>query len=291
MLLSPDRLASYFIEACSADVAAIKPGNVSLYAPDRGMTAEDFVFSAKACAADLCTPELSLGERIYKAVVARHRVVNHNTNLGIILLCAPLAHFALETPIKLGEKSTPVASARCFLGEVLENTTVADAEMAYRAINLATAGGLGQVPEQDLSAKPDVNLRATMALAAAHDLIATQYTTNYALIFDELLPLYLAMCRRWGYNLHPVTGIYLTILSRYPDSLISRKSGAHKAEVLRRMMQNVAKRYNDLDDPNEMRKDLIACDTLLKSRKLNPGTSADIVVACIFLAKIIKSKI
>ena len=282
-----EALQNCFIEACVADVEALKPGNVSVLTPDppAGMTAEDFISSAKACAADLCAPDVTLGERVDKAIAARKTAVKTNTNLGIVLLCAPLAHSAWMCLEKPG--TTLRGNVRTLLSE----TTVDDACKVYQAINCANdggrAGGMGRVEEQDLSEKPTVTLRAAMTLASSRDLIAAQYDNDFALLFEETLPYYLALKRRWRYNTAVVTGLYLFILGNYPDSLVARKLGQHKAEVLSRLFGSVAGKFVGCEDPSKMSDYLASCDAMLKAREINPGTTADITVASLFLANIL----
>jgi triphosphoribosyl-dephospho-CoA synthase len=54
------------------------------------MTVEDFRISAQQSAEPITRAANGLGERIYYAVKATREAVGCNTNLGIILLCAPL---------------------------------------------------------------------------------------------------------------------------------------------------------------------------------------------------------
>ena len=94
--LPPALVAEALRNACITDVTAFKPGNVSLASPGHGMHAEDFVTSAQAVAEVIVTPGLRVGERILRAVEATREVVAFNTNLGIVLLCAPLVHAVVE---------------------------------------------------------------------------------------------------------------------------------------------------------------------------------------------------
>ena len=77
--------------ACRMDVVAFKPGNVSLWSAGHGMCAEDFLASAEVAVPALSTPGQGCGARIRSAVSATMDQVGCNTNLGIILLLAPLA--------------------------------------------------------------------------------------------------------------------------------------------------------------------------------------------------------
>ena len=84
-------LAAAFIAACRDELDAPKPGNVHVLSPGNRKTAADFMRSAEAAAPPLTKPGARIGRRILGAVEASTAVVPRNTNLGIVLLCGPLA--------------------------------------------------------------------------------------------------------------------------------------------------------------------------------------------------------
>ena len=129
------RIAAAFVAACRDELDAPKSGNVHVFADGHRMTAAEFERSAQAAAGPLTAPGARVGLRILRAVEATRAAVGTNTNLGIILLCAPLAAAAEHQP----------ADLRGALTELLENLDVADADLAFRAIALASPAGLGQV--------------------------------------------------------------------------------------------------------------------------------------------------
>ncbi len=86
-----EQVAAAFKWACLAELDAPKPGNVHVFAGGHRMTADEFVRSADAAAGPLSAPGARVGARILGAVEATFAAVGANTNLGIILLCAPLA--------------------------------------------------------------------------------------------------------------------------------------------------------------------------------------------------------
>ena len=83
-------LIEAYQRACEIELQAFKPGNVSVYSPAHDMTVEDFIRSAAVSADSVSNPAYSLGEKIYYAVKATREAVGCNTNLGIVLLAAPL---------------------------------------------------------------------------------------------------------------------------------------------------------------------------------------------------------
>src|SRR5207244_8925249 len=98
------------------------------------------------------------------------------TNLGIILLLAPLAAVPRQENLRAGVE------------RVLTALSVADSRHVFEAIRLANPAGLGQVEEQDIHAEPTLPLRDVMGLAAERDMIARQYVNGFAEVFDEGLP-------------------------------------------------------------------------------------------------------
>src|SRR5438105_15699150 len=146
--------------ACLLEASAPKPGNVSPFASFRDATYEDFLASAAAIGpALLMAGERSLGATIRAGVDATARWAPSNTNLGLVLLLAPLGPAALTPGGPTG------ASLRARLAATLAATTVADACDTYAAIRLAAPGGLGRATDQDVSGTPTATLRDVMALA------------------------------------------------------------------------------------------------------------------------------
>jgi triphosphoribosyl-dephospho-CoA synthase len=157
-----DRVAAAYIEACLAELDAPKPGNVHRFAPGHRMEVADFVRSAEASAAPIASRGARVGTRVRPAVEATLKVAGQNTNLGIILLCAPLAAAA----------EAEDAPLRPALARVLDRLDRADAADVFSAIAAANPGGLGHAPRHDVNAPATVSLREAMAEAADRDRIA-----------------------------------------------------------------------------------------------------------------------
>ncbi|MEM7192580.1 MAG: triphosphoribosyl-dephospho-CoA synthase, partial [Pseudomonadota bacterium] len=96
--LTASAIATAFQGACLAELDALKPGNVHRFGNDQSNAngVADFEASAAAAAPIMGMDGLTVGERIEKAVAATREVVEHNTNLGIVLLAAPLAQAAFK---------------------------------------------------------------------------------------------------------------------------------------------------------------------------------------------------
>ena len=161
--IRPGEIAAAFVAACRAELEALKPGNVHVHADGHGMTVMDFVRSAEVSAPFIADPGSGIGARVLAAVEATRAACGQNTNLGILLLAAPLAAAAQAGG------SLPDALARLLAG-----LDVADAASAYRAIRLASPGGLGRSEHHDVAAEPVVTLLEAMRTAAGKDRIARQ---------------------------------------------------------------------------------------------------------------------
>lgn len=276
-MLSGDAVADAYFQACLAELAALKPGNVHVFVAGHDMTAADFEASARASAPAMGQAGLSVGGRILDAVERTRRVVDCNTNLGIVLLCAPLAQAAL---------STTGGGLRDRLRQVLDRLDVADAEQAFRAIRLAEPGGLGTASQHDVSDAATVSLGAAMAEARDRDRIALQYCTAYADIFELGVPRLRAALARWHSEAWATSCAYLALLARFPDTHVARRHGMEKAKSVCRSAKILEARMDEAGDPSSLTDELLAFDTQLKAARLNPGTSADLTVASLFAVRL-----
>ncbi|MGB4498120.1 MAG: triphosphoribosyl-dephospho-CoA synthase [Methylococcaceae bacterium] len=265
-------LIELYKNACEIELQAFKPGNVSVFADGHDMTVDDFRKSANVSALPLCEESYSLGEKIFYATKATREAVGCNTNLGIILLCAPLIHAVQKYPdLKLHDR----------LVQVLKNTTVDDANWVFQAISLAKPGGLGEVEKQDVSQNATVTLQAAMQLASDKDRIALQYVSDYKDIFDLGVLSYTHAFNRWQKQSWAAVAVYANLLSQFPDSHIERKFGSRYSVKVKDMMCELSDKLNLVENPEQVKPLLYQMDTELKSHGLNPGTSADLTVTTV----------
>ncbi|SAL11591.1 triphosphoribosyl-dephospho-CoA synthase [Caballeronia telluris] len=262
-----------FLRACELDVETPKPGNVSIASAGHGMSAAQFIASAQAAAGALFVPGARVGTRILDAMTRTLDVAGCNTNLGIVLLVAPLAAALDDLAPPLSERAWQDATER-----VLARLTLDDARAAYRAIALANPGGLGDAPEQSVHAEPSVDLRAAMALAAGRDSIARQYANGFRDVFETGL---VAVATAPANSPQAITlDVFLSFLAGWPDSHIVRKQGVTVAQSVTGEAERHRARWRTAADARE----LASWDAQLKARGINPGTSADLTVATLFVA-------
>lgn len=276
--LDPESLKDAIKFACELEVAALKPGNVSSYRAGHGMTVDDFLASAEAIAGPLSERDSSIGERIFNSVAATRGGVACNTNLGIILLFAPIAHAALFPD---REKRLKVRVQRH-----LAALDLMDAELAFRAICVASPGGLGNVARHDVRHPAEVTLLHAMKEAKARDLVARQYANGYRDIFDIGLRTARSALARWHSPEWMAVAVYLAYLARFPDSLVARKYGLAAAREVSAKAQIFAAKLLTEPRPENMVPALLEWDEDLKKTGLNPGTSADLTAATLFAMKV-----
>lgn len=289
------RIAEQIEIVCLMEATARKPGNVHPGASFQDLNYDDFVRAAKAIAYPLAAaPVVGLGRSIFDAVQATRAATGRNVNLGIILLLAPFAAVPHGVPLAVG------------LPQVLEQTTIEDAEHVYAAIRLAQPGGMGDAPSQDIRQRPTVNLRDAMALAADRDRIAEQYVTNDRLVFEARSKL----CDMLGSSMSWETALielHVWMLSRWPDTLIARKCGAATAAQVSRRAQEILNDRARACAPEKQsphaeplsprsrgegtastiaRGHFDQFDKWLRQdgHRRNPGTTADLIAATLFAA-------
>jgi triphosphoribosyl-dephospho-CoA synthase len=276
--LKPEAIARSFLDACLAELDALKPGNVHRFGDGHRMTIADFVASAEAAAPLMGREGLPVGERIRLAVDATRRAAGQNTNLGIVLLAAPLAGAALDPQ---------GGDLQSRLHGILQELSVDDAREAYRAIRETKPGGLGEAREHDVASEPEVTLLEAMRAAEGRDRIAWNYTHDFADIFRLGLK-WLAQAReRWSDPAWGASRVYLGFLAHVPDTLIERKFGERIAARVREEARPIESSLTECQSPEAMTAPLTAFDRALKERGLNPGTSADLTVATLFAAALI----
>lgn len=262
--------------ACLFEVSVEKPGNVSPRGGFIDARFEDFAASAVAIGPAMRDAGLAtVGETIARAAVDTRRLVATNTNLGMILLLAPLARAAAR--LEAG------GDLRAALGRVIANLTVRDARLAYGAIRAASPAGMGEVDRHDVGEDVTVTLREAMDVARDRDSIAREYVTDFEITF-ALGAGTLRRCWQDGAAFSDaVVTAFLTILSEVPDTLIARKNGAAAAEDVSRRAARVLAVGGSLSEQGRARLAELARELGDAAHALNPGTTADLVAASVFV--------
>lgn len=279
--LSRERILSDFIAACHQELQALKPGNVHVHSAGHGMSVADFEAAAHAAAPHIANQSLSVGQRIRLAVEASFAATGCNTNLGIVLLCAPLAKAAAET--------TPEIGLRRRLAVILSALTIDDANETFAAIRHANPAGLGNAQEGDVYQSAKMTLIQAMALASDRDLIAEAYVTAYACIFDFALPAFLDARAACTDESLAISTLHMALLAENPDSHIARKYGQAQADIVQKAARELEAAWKPTVTAKSLPQ-LAQFDAKLKASHLNPGTTADLVVATLFADRLMRRK-
>lgn len=266
-----EQISQWVQLACQREVQSPKPGNVSPGNDFADATVADFLASADAIAPIMAlAPEQPLGRTILDCVEATRRVVGHNTNLGIILLIAPLAAVPSSTSLREG------------IIDVLKATTIDDSIAVYEAIRRAQPAGLGEVKDQDLQQAPTQNLVECMRLAAERDLIAAQYANGFQQVLGNGLEWLTEAQQSIESSAEQITWLAVHFLAEFGDSLIARKCGLAMSELVRQKAQQL---LNSGWPHQWCSSDRLAeLDAFLRAdgHRRNPGTTADFIAAVIF---------
>jgi triphosphoribosyl-dephospho-CoA synthase len=268
---SRDLIAHHVQLACVLEVSAAKPGNVNPAHDFTDMTYADMVRSGLVLGPVFARGRArtrGVGQLIADGVQATARVTRANTNLGIVLLFAPLVRAAAT---RRADEELRAATER-----TLAQLDSDDAAAAFAAITRAGPGGLGEASEHDVRAPARVSLREAMAAAAHRDSIASEYSTGYAIVFDTGLRLLADALRDGGGTLDAIVSLHLGLLASHPDTLIARKEGTAAARAVSLGAREVLDGARSLED----------FDASLRGadHRLNPGTSADLVAATLLAA-------
>lgn len=258
--------------ACLLEATTPKAGNVHRGADFEDLTFMDFVVSAVAVSDAIArAAEDGVGAATLNAVSRTRQLVRTNTNLGTVLLLAPLAAVPMQEPLHSG------------IAAVLSQLDADDATSIYAAIRMAHAGGLGSAERMDVSGAAPASVLDAMRDAAGRDLVARQYTNDFAQVFAVASQI--ADLHRQGWPLaDAIVHAHLQLMTDFPDSLIARKCGVEQAVTAARMAGAVLACGSPMNSSySELLADL---DFWLRSdgHRRNPGTSADLIGAGLFVA-------
>jgi triphosphoribosyl-dephospho-CoA synthase len=261
--------------ACLLELRAEKPGNVWRGHDRPGLRYREMLASAQAIEpVFLRLARGRVGSLVLEAVGATRRHVSTNTNLGIVLLLAPLARAALlREPAGLRER----------VRRVLRRLDVRDARDVYAAIRLARPGGLGRVPEQDVRRPPTRDLLAIMRLAADRDAVAREYATDYACTFEVGAP---ALKRLRAAEMpveKAIVETFLILLAASPDTLVLRRHGRRAAASVSRAAAAALRQGGVRSAKGRLA--IRRLDRRLTSARppMNPGATADLLTASLFV--------
>jgi triphosphoribosyl-dephospho-CoA synthase len=281
-LMAPRSIGQSAALACLLEASAPKAGNVHPAAAFVDMDFADFLVSALSIATVFdSTAERRVGELVLAGVSATAEQLDVNTNLGTILLLAPLAKALCLWHSEHAERPT-AADLHASVTAVLDQLDASDAASVYAAIRRAKPGGLSRAAAHDVHGAPPSDLRAAMAVASEVDAVARQYVHN----FDDVCGLLVSWLRgslgRGLDLLEAASELQLRWLAEHGDGLIVRKAGAELATEAQHLA-NIA--LQEWLETGQRGVRWNALDTFLRAdgHCRNPGTTADLIAAALFV--------
>jgi triphosphoribosyl-dephospho-CoA synthase len=122
-----------------------------------------------------------------------------------------------------------------------------------------------------------------MRLAAPRDTVAAEYLRGFAVTFElGLAGLRRALRRGFGL-LDAIAQTHLELMARVPDTLIARKAGAAAAARVAARARAVVRAGGLATRRGRAAARRLDRDLRRHGNRLNPGTSADLVAAALFV--------
>lgn len=276
--------------ACLLEASAAKIGNVHPTASFSDMHFSHFLASAVASGPVFAqAASQSVGSLVLSGVRATRTQVGRNTNLGTLLLFAPLAKaYALRTTDAANQPSTRMCTDdwRANVHRVLGQLAPEDSAQVYQAICEAQPNGLGTSDEHDVAGTPPDDLRVAMAVVADIDAVARQYVNGFEDIFVRLVPWLNEELQRAEESLDAICRIQLRWLAYEPDGLIVRKAGGQVAQQVQQHAQAILDAGLQTDSPVSQQASVRELDLFLRAdgHRRNPGTTADLIAAALLVA-------
>lgn len=306
-------LASYIarcaqLAMCLEVSASPKPGNIDRQDDYEDTRYEHFLASAVSIypvIEEISGREYGVGRAIKDAVTeSTGWQKGGNTHFGAIILLVPLAMAAGK--ILAGKDAFTITELTACAHEIVKGTCAEDAVDFYSCFesagvrvnpveeyDLQDAGSVAELREQNVS------LYDLMEIARGYDMIANEWTSGFPRCAECAGMIIKGMEGRLtpgpGADINDViVYTFLHILSGNEDTFITTKFDAQTANYVSeragsviKEMQNLRelhKIYNNEHEFDAVRPLIKEMDRELLQRKINPGSTADVVIAGLFIA-------
>jgi triphosphoribosyl-dephospho-CoA synthase len=254
--------------------ATPKPGNVDRIHDFEDVTYEHFLGSSVGlfpAFRKAASKEHNVGDLILNAVQASATWQRAgNCHFGAILLLIPLCAAA--------SRSSTIPQLKANVKKIVESTTTIDAIRFYesfRSVNVRVQEkhylDVNDPESVRNIQKQKLTLLDVMEISSSNDTIAKEWVEGFPRTFHGA-----ELFRRFeesGHGLNKsIVCLFLSLLSEAPDTLVAKKFGIRIAlEVSAKATQ--ALKNGNIEDFD---KELIA-------RRINPGTTADLVIGSLFV--------
>ncbi|VVB97555.1 2-(5''-triphosphoribosyl)-3'-dephosphocoenzyme-A synthase [uncultured archaeon] len=280
--MKPNRIARCAQLAMLLEVSATpKPGNI-----DRDHNYPDTRFEHFLASSAGVYPVLEkaaksrsgVGSLIRCAVIESNRWQDGgNTHFGAFILLIPL--------VMAAGRCTNKACLKAQVRQVVRETSVDDAVELYRAFSEAKVRvkpvdelGLGDASSINKIKEQGLTLFELMEIAESYDMIANEWINGFERTFECAASIRDKVVE-YGIN-DAVVITFMEFLSSNNDTFIQTKFDSKKAEEVSMR----AKRILQKGDINVIRNDIRSFDEELLKEGVNPGSSADIIIAGLFIS-------
>ncbi|GAA0296418.1 triphosphoribosyl-dephospho-CoA synthase [Halarchaeum salinum] len=255
--------------------AAPKPGNVDRERDHHDLRFEQFLAGAVGArpGLDAAAAGAPVGEAFETAVAGMAERARDNTQFGALLLLTPLVRAAASA-----DEVTRAAAT-----DVTEATTVDDAVQFYRAFDhtdVGVADPPAELADLDVRRGADaipavrsrgLTLSAVVTAGAPTDGVADEWASGFERTFDAAA----SLCAGTAALPERIARTFLGLLAEAPDGHVAARHGSAVAERVR-------ERAAALEDADRATIDAWADE--LVDEGINPGTTADITTAAVFVA-------
>lgn len=279
---NPSHIARCAQLAMILEVSATpKPGNIDRDHNYTDTRFEHFLASAVGVYPILekaASSRSGVGSLIREAVLESSRwQKGGNTHFGAFLLLIPLVIAAGRCKNKKCLKAQ--------VQKVIRETTVEDAVELYMAFSRAKVKvkpvddlSLGEPASLDKIRERGLTLFKLMEISSGYDMIAEEWTNGFQKTF-ECASSIKDKVRKYGIN-DSVVLAFMELLSRNRDTFIQTKFDSKKAEKVSLQAKGILQKGNI----NEIRNKIRSFDEELLRKGINPGSTADIIIAGLFVA-------
>ncbi|MHA1269187.1 MAG: triphosphoribosyl-dephospho-CoA synthase [Candidatus Helarchaeota archaeon] len=234
--------------------------------------------------------QINMGKYILKAVEDTKRwQKGGNINLGVIILLTPLCTAAC---LLVNRNKKSINDFRIKLDQIIKNSIAEDTINLYKAIKIASPGGLGEKSEYDVHNESsiekikneNINLYDIFKISMDWDSISKELVSKYQITFEIGVPFFIQTFQECNDINITTVNTFLKIASEIPDSLIIRQHGERIANEYRKKALELISRGGLLNSSNKNK--LLEWErSLIKTNlKINPGTTADLTVSTIFIS-------
>ncbi|MEF8778474.1 MAG: triphosphoribosyl-dephospho-CoA synthase [Natronomonas sp.] len=250
-----------------------KPGNVDRYREYDDLRFEQFMAGAVGALSGLrmAADGTSIGTAFERAIGGMSQQSGGNTQFGALVMLAPLVRAAA-----MGRLTPDGATA------VVEETTVEDACDFYRAfdhVDVAVEDPPEGIDDLDVRRgsgaveairERSLTLSDIMELSAERDGVAAEWVSGFERSFEAATWL----CSDDGPIYRRAARVFLRLLAAEPDTFVVTRNGEATAREATRRARAA---LEGTEDPEALAKEFV-------ERDINPGTTADLTAAALFIA-------